>query len=87
MQNRLYKHTKSILPFILFSILAGFLSAVAGTAFKLGAEWVIHLSATLYGAVRQNALLLPVLILGAAALGLAETLLKVCSESILFCLS
>lgn len=73
MQNRLYKHTKSILPFILFSILAGFLSAVAGTAFKLGAEWVIHLSATLYGTVRQNALLLPVLILGAAALGLAAS--------------
>ena len=70
MKNYLYNDTKRILPFLGLSIVTGFLSAVIGTAFKLGAEGVIHLSATIYSAVRQNWLWIPVLVISAAALGL-----------------
>lgn len=70
MKNHHHNDTKRILPFLVFSIVTGFLSAVIGTAFKLGAEGVIHLSATIYSAVRQNSLWIFVLVISAAVLGL-----------------
>jgi len=75
MEHRLYHSAKSVLPFLGLSVLAGFLSALAGTAFKLGAEWIIHLSGGVYAAVRQQTLWLPLLILGAAGLGLGASVL------------
>ena len=65
---------KNTLPFLGFSILAGFFSAVAGIAFKLGAEGAIHLSAAIYGSVRQQPVWIPVLVLGTAGLGLLASL-------------
>ena len=57
------------------AVLAGFFSAVIITAFKVLAEWAVHLSARVYGAVRNDARWLPLLILGAAAIGLASSLI------------
>lgn len=74
MQNRLYHHIKNLLfPCVAFSMAAGFLSAILVTAFKLAAEKVIHLSTTIYDTVRGNAVLLPLLVLGAAAIGLVAS--------------
>ena len=70
MRNRLFHNAKNFLPFLGFSIMAGFLSALAGTAFKLGAEWVIHFSGDLYEGARRSVWWIAALILGAAALGL-----------------
>lgn len=70
MKKCLCNNTKGILPFLSFSIITGFLTAVIGTVFKLGAEGVIHLSAMSYDAVRQNPIWIPVLVVSAAALGL-----------------
>ena len=60
---------------------AGFLSALLITAFKIATEWVIHLSGTLYGAVIEKPVFMPLLILGAAALGIASSFLLSKSRS------
>lgn len=71
MNNRFFKYiTNLLLPYLLFSVAAGFFSALLITAFKLGAEWVIHLSSTVYGYVRANPSWVPLLLLVCAALGL-----------------
>ena len=66
---------KNTLPFLGFSIIAGLISALWGTAFKLGAEWVIHLSSAAYGAVQQVPIWIPLLLIGAAVLGLGASIL------------
>lgn len=71
MKNCLH-NTKRILPFLGFSILTGFLSALFGMAFKLGAEWAIHLSADVYTAVGKAPLWSALLVLGVAGLGLVS---------------
>ncbi len=81
MQNRLYNNTRNLLPYLGFSIIAGFLSAVVGTVFKLGAECVIHLSGTIYDATRQNPLWLPALVIGAAVLGLIASFVVSLAQS------
>ena len=74
MQNRLLHHIKTLLlPCVTFSVAVGFLSAIFVTAFKLAAERVIHLSVSIYDAVRGNALLIPLLLLGAALIGLLSS--------------
>lgn len=75
MHNRLFHNAKRILPYLGLSALVGFLTAILGTAFKLGAEGVIHLSGSLYGWARQNPMGLPAVILGAAILGLVSSFL------------
>ena len=74
MKNCLH-NTKRILPFLGFSVIAGLISALWGTAFKLGAEWVIHLSSAAYGAVQQAPIWIPLLLIGAAVLGLGASIL------------
>ncbi len=82
MQNRLYHHIKNLLlPCLAFSMAAGFLSAILVTIFKLATEAVIHLSTVLYGAVRADPMWLPVLVLGAAAIGLAASFILSRSRS------
>lgn len=73
MQRNLLRNIKNMLPYCGLSAIAGCLSAILGTVFKLGAEEVIHLCGTLYAVVRQNLLWLPVLVLGAALLGLVAS--------------
>ena len=82
MHDRLLNHIKTLLfPCVAFSMAAGFLSALLITAFKIATEWVIHLSGTLYGAVREKPVFMPLLILGAAALGIASSFLLSKSRS------
>ncbi|MBR5322182.1 MAG: chloride channel protein [Clostridia bacterium] len=82
MHKRLYNHIKTLLfPCLAFSVVAGFLSAVIITVFKILAENVIHLSNTLYGAVRTNPIYLPLLILGAVSVGLVASLVLTHSRS------
>ena len=82
MKNRLLNHIKTLLlPCLAFSMSAGFLSAIIVTAFKLAAEEVVHLSNMLYSAARTNPLLLPLLVLGTAAIGLIASLILSRSHS------
>ena len=81
MQNHLYNNTKTILPYLGFSIVAGFLSAIVGTAFKFGAEGVVHLSAAIYDAVQHHPLWIPVLVIGSAGLGLLASMIVSLAKS------
>lgn len=69
------------LPCIGFSVAAGAFSAVVITAFKICAEALILLSSIIYNAVRVTPIWLPVLLLGAAALGFATSFLYSLSHS------
>ena len=81
MKNHFLQTLKRIFPFLIFSVLTGFLSAVIGTVFKLGAEGVIHLSATVYNAVRQHSVWIPLLVAGAAVLGLVASFIVSLAQS------
>ncbi len=82
MHNRVLKHIRDVLlPCLGFSVAVGFISAILVTAFKLAAEAVIHLSGSLYGAVRVNPVWVAVLVLGAAAIGLAASFIHSVSRS------
>ena len=66
MHIRIKGHIKNLLlPCLCFSLPAGFLSALAVTAFKLAAEFTVNLSIGIYSAVRENPIFLPLLLLGA----------------------
>lgn len=75
-------HIKNLLlPCLCFSLLAGFLSALAVTAFKLAAEFTVNLSTGIYSAVRENPIFLPLLLIGAAAIGLLSSYILSLSHS------
>lgn len=69
------------LPCIALSVAAGVFSAIIITAFRLVAETVIGLSAEIYAAIRENPIWLPILVLGAAAVGFIASLLYFLSQS------
>ena len=76
MKNRLLNHIKNLLlPCLIFSVLAGFFSAVIITVFKILAEWAVHLSVSAYAIVREDPKWLALLILGAAAIGLISSII------------
>lgn len=82
MRKHHYNYFKNLLfPCLYFSVIAGFFSAVAVTAFKLAAELVIHLSEIIYGAVRSNPVWLPVLVIGVSLIGLASSFILSYSRS------
>ena len=82
MHTRLYHFVKKLLPSYLgFSVLTGFLSAIIVTIFKLAVEEVIHLSGRIYGTVRENPIWLPLLVVGAAAMGFVASRLLSISHS------
>ena len=82
MHSRLYNYINNLLlPCLLFSVATGFFTAIIVTVFKLLAEWVIHLSTSAYNAVRENPEWLPLLIVGAAAIGLLASLVLSLSHS------
>ena len=75
-------HTKSfLLPCLFFSALTGILSAIAVTAFKLAAQFVIHTSESIYTFVRSDAHYLPLLIIGAAGIGVISNLILSASHA------
>ena len=74
MSNKPYSHIgRQLLPCIIFSALTGFFAALIITVFKILAELAVHASVSAYEAVRANPILLPILVLGAALLGLAAS--------------
>ena len=76
MSHRLGNHIKKlILPCIAFSALTGVISAIFITAFKIATEYAVHYSTLLYGMVRSNPNLLPILIIGCSLLGLGASLI------------
>ncbi len=82
MQTRFQNHLKNLLfPCLAFSLLTGCLSAILITAFKLAVELVVRQSVYLYSFVRSNPLYLPLLLLGAALLGLASSWILTRSRS------
>ena len=82
MHTRLYNYINNLLlPCLLFSVTTGFFTSIIVTAFKLLAEFVIHLSTSAYTAVRAKPEWIPLLIVGAAVIGLAASLLLSVSHS------
>lgn len=70
-----------LLPCLTFASVAGIFSAIIITVFKLAAEKVIQLSASIYSGVSANPIYLPLLIVGAALLGLIASFLAKRSKS------
>ncbi|MBQ2735618.1 MAG: chloride channel protein [Clostridia bacterium] len=64
-----------LLPCLVFSAITGVLTGVLIFLFKLASSHVIALSSNLYALVRQNPTYIPLLVLGAAALGLLAALI------------
>lgn len=82
MRNKFYNHTVRLLfPCVVFSAITGFFAAILITAFKIAAEWAVHISASAYEAVRENPIWIPILIIGAALIGLAASLILSISHS------
>ena len=82
MHSRLYNYIRNLLfPCLIFSAVTGFFTAIIVTLFKLLAEWVIHISTSAYAAVRENPEWLPLLIGGAAVIGLLASLVLSLSHS------
>lgn len=82
MQNKSHKHISNlILPCLVFSMATGFFAALITVTFKILAELIIHVSGTVYIAVRATPILLPLLIIGAAVIGLAASILLSKSHS------
>lgn len=72
---RLHHISNLLIPCLLFSISAGFLSAVVTTLFKLAAEKIIHFSGEIRTSVYADAKWLALLVLGCAAIGFAASLI------------
>lgn len=69
-KNRLTYLLNLILPAVVFSAIAGVLTAVVIFAFKMASSYVISLSDKIYDAGRGNVAFLPLIFLGAAVAGL-----------------
>ena len=72
---------KLILPCLAFSMITGIFSALIITGFKILAEFAVHTSGTVYEAVRSNPIWLPLLVIGAAVIGLLASLILSISHS------
>ncbi len=81
MKKALTNNIKNTMPFIGFSIITGFISALLITAFKIAAEVVIHFSQSVYGAVREDPVWIPLLVAGAALIGLSVSFILSASRS------
>ena len=81
MNNTVYKHLKNIFPCLVFSALTGIIAAIVVTAFKIAAEFVVHLSSSIYGGIRANPIWLPILVISAAMIGFLASLIWSVSSS------
>ena len=76
MKKNKNQYVKSILlPLVLFSVMTGVLTGAVIFAFKLASSAVIRLSGDVYAYVRATPALIPVLIVGAAAIGLVAAII------------
>ena len=64
-----------LLPLVLFSVMTGVLTGAVIFAFKLASSAVIELSGDIYAFVRATPSLIPVLIVGAAVIGLVAAII------------
>ena len=69
-KNRLTYIINILFPCVFFSAIAGFITAAMIFLFKLASSALISLSAQIYDAARADIRLLPILVFGAALLGL-----------------
>lgn len=71
MHSKRSNYAKNILlPCLLFSVITGIFTGILIFLFKAAASWIISASSGIYAYVRENPALLPVLIGGAAVVGL-----------------
>ena len=66
---------KNLIAFIAFPAIIGILSGIFIFVFKRASTDLMHLSANIYGFVREHPLYFPLLLLGAAVLGLLSALI------------
>ena len=82
MRNKFFSHISNLLlPCLLFSVITGIFSAILITAFKIAVEWVVNISLSAYGLVRENPLWIPVLIIGATVIGILASRILAISHS------
>ncbi len=74
MDKRSLIYIKNIIPCLILSAITGIITGIVIFLFKNAASYVVALSDTLYGAVRENPAFIPLLILGVAVLGLVSAL-------------
>ena len=74
-KSRLTYLLNLILPAVVFSAIAGALTAVIIFAFKMASSYVISVSERIYDAGRAELWILPLILLGAAAMGLIVSLI------------
>ena len=70
-----------LLPCLIFSIITGVISSLLVMAFKIASSHVVELSVRIYEYVRENPMLLPLLIVGAVGLGFVASLIISFSHS------
>lgn len=82
MRNKFFSHISNLLlPCLLFSVITGIFSAILITAFKIAVEWVVNISLSAYGLVRENPLWIPALIIGATVIGILASRILAISHS------
>lgn len=70
MNKRSRIYIKNILPCLILSVFTGILTGVVIFLFKATASYIISLSNTVFSTVRENPMLLPLLLVGALTLGI-----------------
>ena len=70
-----------LMPCLVFSVITGVVSSVFVVAFKIASSYVVHLSENIYEHVQATPQLLPLLIIGAMALGLVASFIISYSRS------
>ncbi len=75
MKNKRINYIQNILmPCLIFSVMTGILTGIIIFLFKFASGFAVSLSGDIYGFVRENAIYLPILLMGVALLGLVSTL-------------
>ena len=82
MNNRLGDRIKNLIwPIVYLSVITGFLSAIIITAFKLATRDAIYLSTSFYQMIRDYPIWLPMLVIGAALIGLVASFILSATHS------
>lgn len=80
-KNSLKYLKNTLLPLVVFSLITGILTGAIIFLFKIASSAVIDLSVSIYASARENVILVPLIIVGAAAVGfLSALILKLIPE-------
>ena len=74
-KNSLKYLRNTLLPLVVFSLITGVLTGAVIFLFKIASSAVIGLSESIYASARQNLILVPIIIVGAAMIGLLSALI------------